>query len=200
MTKVPRMTKVTKYAGAPGTPQHSPMAQSIESSQSSSTMASYMMAFHASPVTMRSKMSIELPKLRKFACSFKFSPNFTLPKSCIPSTAYTKQSKNRSDPMLTKPGREMTRVLKSMRRPLSLRTSLKIRARRKMRRTLAPPPAFAANPMIEVATQKKSNRFHRFLKYPKTPNPMSLITASAMNTAAQRYDTTSSASVQASVC
>ena len=56
--------------------------------------------------------------------------------------------------MLTKPGREMTRVLKSMRRPLSLRTSLKIRARRKMRRTLAPPPAFAANPMIEVATQK----------------------------------------------
>ena len=128
-------------------------------------MQSYMMAFHASPVTMRSKIRIEFPKLVKLASSFRFSPNLTLPNRFMPSTAYTKHNRNSNAPMLIKPGNDTMSVLKSISSPLSLRTSRKTRARRSTRSTDAPPPVPAMYPMSVVATQKKSKQFQRSEKY-----------------------------------
>mmetsp|Transcript_2096 Transcript_2096/g.4861 ORF Transcript_2096/g.4861 Transcript_2096/m.4861 type:complete len:245 (-) Transcript_2096:3655-4389(-) len=200
VTKLPKTTKVMKYSGAVGLPQHSPMAQSTWRSHPESTMQSYMTLFHASPVAMRTSRSRAWPKLRKLACSFMCSPYLILPKRCMPRTAYTKHSRNISAPMLSKPGREMMRVLNSMRRPLSLRTSRNTRASRRMRSTLVPPPLPAMNPISVVAMQKKSKQFHRWAKYTVGYMAYSLSTASKTNTAAKKYDTPLSALVRAMVC
>ena len=66
----PKMTKLMKYIGAPALPQHVPRAQSGSESQSESIMQSYMIAFHASPVTILSKTRSEFPKLVKLASLF----------------------------------------------------------------------------------------------------------------------------------
>ena len=168
VTKVPSTTNAMKYAGAPWLPQHSPMAQSLESSQplvAGVIMQSYMTEFHASPVTIRSSKSNDWPKFLKFACSFRFSPNFTLPNRFIPRMAKTKHNRNRSEPMLIRPGTEINNVLKSIRKPLSLRMSLKILARRSTRNTEAEPLPPKPQPRTVMKTQKKSKQFHLSAKY-----------------------------------
>ena len=98
------------------------------------------------------------------------------------------------------PGMEMMTVLKSIRSPFSLRTSLKSRARRRTRRTLAPPPVPKAKPMMLITTQKKSNWFHRSAKYNRGPIARSFTVASKMNTAEHPIETPSSATVHVSDC
>eukprot|EP00982_Pelagococcus_subviridis_P016703 31494-Pelagococcus_subviridis.AAC.20 len=56
----PKTTKVMKYRGAPSLPQHSPISQSTFESQSLVFMQSYMIAFHASPVTVRIRLLVEV--------------------------------------------------------------------------------------------------------------------------------------------
>ena len=48
---------------------------------------SCMSPFQNSPVLHRTIVSIDCPNVRKFACEFRFSPNSTLEKSCMPNTA-----------------------------------------------------------------------------------------------------------------
>ena len=180
-------------------PQHSPLAQSAALSQSVSIMQSYITEFQASPVTMRNSKRRELPKFVKLASWFRFSPNLTLPKRFIPRMAYTKQSRNISAPMFSKPGREMIRVLNSMRKPVSFFTTLKILARRRMRKTEAAPPPPAMKPIRVMATQKKSKQFHRLEKYAAGYMAYSFAAASKVKMIAKNMDRPSSVSVQASL-
>mmetsp|Transcript_3345 Transcript_3345/g.11246 ORF Transcript_3345/g.11246 Transcript_3345/m.11246 type:complete len:247 (-) Transcript_3345:938-1678(-) len=161
----PKTTKVMKYRGAPSLPQHSPISQSTFESQSLVFMQSYMIAFHASPVTVRSNSISDIPKSLKFACSLRCSPNFTFPNMFIPNTPYTNINRNSNPPMFMRLGKLITSVLNNILSPFSVRINRNTRARRNSRNIDAIPPPPMMYPMIVVHTQKKSKQFHRSLKY-----------------------------------
>mmetsp|Transcript_38137 Transcript_38137/g.82950 ORF Transcript_38137/g.82950 Transcript_38137/m.82950 type:complete len:212 (-) Transcript_38137:1128-1763(-) len=137
-------------------------------------MQSYMIPFHASPVTHRKSVSIAHPKFEKLACRLRnVWFRLTLPKRFTPRMAYTKNTSNSSAPTLISVGSELSSVSKSVRKASVSLTTRSTRVMRRRRRKEV------FRDIKESTTMIKSAVFQRDRKYSLMPKPSSLNTASA---------------------
>ena len=161
------------------------------------TMASstsYIIMFHSSPVDMRSRSIIAMPKFEKLLQLSMIFPSLTSWNKNTPSTAYMKNIRISRLRTLSTEGNEQISVVINDAMFLNYFISRNILNTRRTRTTrISYGPTFSilrlelVNPSIIISaidaiTTKKSNRFQFQWKYTWGPSPIIFIAASNMNT------------------